>query len=144
MADLGPTHNYLFPQCIAVTDTRPDLVAHNEQVIIIELTVCCEACFEGAQQRKVSKNLDLVYEAKNNGYSAHLITLEVESRGFVHTESFNHLRQHISISRNMWRLFLQELLVGPIRSGHVGTISQVKSLTKLLINVCIIVYRNLL
>ena len=101
LADLDCPQNYLFPQTIAATDLRPDLIIYNEakkKVIIAELTVCCEASYEAAHQRKLQRYQDLEKEARCNEYTTDLLTLEVGSRSF-NTASLNDLQTHLQITR---------------------------------------------
>ena len=112
LADLDSPQDYLFPPTIAITDLRPDLVAYRislKIVIIVELTVCFEASYEAAHRRKVEKYIDLVDEARGNGYTTKLVTLEVGSRGFINTSSFDDIRRYLVASRQEWRSFLQEV-----------------------------------
>ena len=51
--------------------------------MLAELTVCFEANFEDASQRKIGKFQDLLEMCKANGYTTHLFTLKVGSSGFV-------------------------------------------------------------
>ena len=88
-ADL-PNLQYSFPQQIARTDSRPDLVVWDQSVItIIELTVPFELCFAEAVARKTSRYSELLVSCREAGFCPKLITIEVGSRGFINTTSFN-------------------------------------------------------
>ena len=87
--DIG--EGYQLPCRIVSTDLRPVIVwwdFSNKSVCFVELTVCFETNFVDAAERKTTKYADLVRQARNNGYRATLITLQVGSRGVPHYESF--------------------------------------------------------
>ena len=87
--DIG--EGYQFPSNIVPTDLRPDIVwwdPSSKSICLAELTVCFESNFENAAARKTAKYLDLVEQAKGNGYKATLLPLQVGSRGVPHYESF--------------------------------------------------------
>ena len=89
-ADL-PDISYNFPSTAASTDLHPDLVVWSDSRrvrVLAELTVCFETNFEDASQRKTSKYQDLLETCRANGYTIHLFTLEVGSRGFVNFSEF--------------------------------------------------------
>ena len=91
IADLSG-HPYLFPQHITNTDCRPDVVLWNKSTIhLLELTVPFETGFANAKLRKEEKYYHLIESCRGIGYEAHLLTIEVGSRGFLNTESFDHL-----------------------------------------------------
>jgi potassium voltage-gated channel Eag-related subfamily H protein 8 len=91
MADL-PNQQYSFPQQIACTDTRPDIVVWDEtSITIMELTVPFELSIDTAVTRKRSRYSELLNTCKARGYAANLLTVEVGSRGFVHATSFDSL-----------------------------------------------------
>ena len=76
----------LFPQEIAQTDLRPDLVIwskHENTVIIGELTVPWEDNVEVAHEYKYNKYTDLVLECREKGWKVILCPFEVGSRGFI-------------------------------------------------------------
>ena len=102
VSDLRQDQPYVFPSALAHTDLRPDLVVfceEDKQAIIIELTVCLEAAFQSAKDRKEAKYLELLEEVESNSYNADLITLEVGSRGFVHSGGFMELKESLAIRR---------------------------------------------
>ena len=62
VADLDK-HSYHIPSFLAHSDLRPGIIAYScftKTVILIELTICSETNFEGAQLRKTEKYSDLV------------------------------------------------------------------------------------
>ena len=87
-----PNQPYSFPQQVACTDSRPDIVVWDRSAItIIELTVPFELCVDSAVARKTKRYSELLGTYRDAGYKANLLTLEVGSRGFIHTDSFNKL-----------------------------------------------------
>ena len=78
--------NYHFPHHIVPTTLRPDIVWWDDRrkhIVIAELTIPFETSFTEAADRKRAKYEDLQKEARQAGYKATLITLEVGSRGFI-------------------------------------------------------------
>ena len=74
VADL-PGQLYVLPTAL-LTDLRPDIVVYSSKHIhLFKLTVCWEANFESAKQRKESKYLHLLEEARSNGMAATLSTI---------------------------------------------------------------------
>ena len=94
LTDLSDGDQYQFPPSLALSDLGPDLVVYSnltKSVTMVELTVCYETNFKGAQSRKERKYMELVEEIEQNGFVVNLITVEVGSRGFVNQESFYRL-----------------------------------------------------
>ena len=92
-ADL-PNQPYSFPQQVAPTDSRPDIVVWDRSAItIIKLTVPFKLCVDSAVARKTECYSELLGACRDASYKANLLTLEVSSRGFIHTDSFNRLYQ---------------------------------------------------
>ena len=86
--------SYTFPLHIVPTDLRPDVVWWDDSsrsLFLAELTVCFESNFEEAALRKSAKYLDIVEQAKQNGYRTKLLTLQVGSRGVPDHGSFSSL-----------------------------------------------------
>ncbi|XP_039504261.1 uncharacterized protein LOC120460516 [Pimephales promelas] len=84
LVDLGT--QLRFPDTIAVTTLRPDMVlmsAASKQVVLLELTVPWEERMEEAQERKRAKYADLVAECRRNGWKARCEPVEVGCRGFA-------------------------------------------------------------
>ena len=98
-ADL-PNQPYSFPQQVACTDSRPDIVVWDRSAItIIELTVPFKLCVDSAVARKTERYSELLGTYRDAGYKANLLTLEVSSRGYIHTDSFNKLYQFFPATR---------------------------------------------
>ncbi|CAJ1075238.1 LOW QUALITY PROTEIN: uncharacterized protein LOC109089580 [Xyrichtys novacula] len=84
LVDLG--RQLRFPDTIAVTSLRPDMVlvsASSKQVVLLELTVPWEDRVEEAQERKRARYADLVAECRRNGWKARCEPIEVGCRGFA-------------------------------------------------------------
>ncbi|XP_049897834.1 uncharacterized protein LOC126388657 [Epinephelus moara] len=82
--DLG--RQLKFPENIAVTTLRPDMVLVSEttkQVVLLELTVPWEDRMEEAFERKRAKFEELAGECRSRGWRARCNPIEVGCRGFV-------------------------------------------------------------
>ena len=97
-----PDTEYSFPQHIVTTDLRPGLVIWNDtskSIIITELTIAFETAFEHAHERKRFKYSNLERRCQRNGFNAKLITVEVGSRGFINTASFDSLYNVVRVNK---------------------------------------------
>ena len=102
------------------TVLRPDVVWWDDSsrsLFLAELTVCFESNFEEAALRKSAKYLDLVEQAKQNGYRTKLLTLQVGSRGVPDHGSFSSLATLIGMSVRD----LSKLLERVTRAAIVGS-----------------------
>ena len=82
--DLG--RQLKFPENIAVTTLRPDMVLVSEttrQVVLLELTVPWEDRIEEAFERKRAKYEELAGECRSRGWTTRCNPIEVGCRGFV-------------------------------------------------------------
>lgn len=82
--DLG--RQLKFPENIAVTTLRPDIVLVSEitrQVVLLELTVPWEDRMEEAFERKRAKYEELADECRSRGWRTRCNPIEVGCRGFV-------------------------------------------------------------
>ena len=116
--DLGK--GYEFPTHIVPTDLRPDIVwwdSGDRFMGLAELTVCFESNFKDAARRKTAKYMDLLQQARNSGYRAQLLTLEVGSRGVPHFDSFKKL----SVTLSMTNKELNSLLQSTARAAIAGS-----------------------
>jgi hypothetical protein len=106
-----PNSHYTFPQNIAVTDDRPDIVIwSNSSIQLVELIIPFETGMEEAASRKRSKYTELVGRCTRNGFAATLITVEVGSRGFIHAPSFNQLYKVVDASSKARRELEREVI----------------------------------
>lgn len=83
---------YQIPPSIASSALRPDICLYSEKakkVCFIELTSPAEENIQLWKVTKREKYIDLVEEAKANGYTALCRTIEVGARGFVSKSSMN-------------------------------------------------------
>ncbi|KAJ7995782.1 hypothetical protein DPEC_G00248160 [Dallia pectoralis] len=81
--DLG--RQLKFPEKIAVTSLRPDIVLWSQttrQVALIELTVPWEERIEEAHERKLGKYHSLISESQQGGWRAWNLPVEVGCKGF--------------------------------------------------------------
>ena len=102
-ADL-PDQRYSFPQDVATTDSRPDMVVWSDQSItLIELTIPFESGMEAAALRKKEKYADLLARCTASNRVSKLITLEIGSRGFLNASSFDHLYHCLKPSKQQER-----------------------------------------
>ena len=109
-ADL-PGHKYSFPQHIACTDCRPDIVVWDQSSLtIVELTVPYELCIEAAVDRKTSRYSPLMRLCGQAGYSATLLTVEVGSRGFINSSSFNTFHSTFPAKRTVQELLEKDVV----------------------------------
>ena len=93
MADL-PGVAYIFPWPTNGTQTeeKPGIVLwNNETVHLVDLTVPFETSLVEAANRKQKKYSPLVACCRENGFRTNLVTMDVESRGFLHRHSLNGL-----------------------------------------------------
>ena len=75
-----------FPQEIAATNQRPDIVIwspSSRPAILVELTVPWEERIEEAYERKRNKYQDLVADCQQRGWRVWCLPVEVGCRGFV-------------------------------------------------------------
>ena len=107
-----PDEEYCFPQDVATTDRRPDLVIWSDSSIcLVELTIPFEAGMDAAAERKRAKYEDLLAMCTTNQRTASLTTIEVGSRGFINTASFDNLYSHLTPSRKKERQELEKEIV---------------------------------
>ena len=119
-ADL-PNTGYKFPSTAASTDLRPDLVVWSVSqhvLVLAELTICFETNFEDASRRKANKYQDLLETCQASGYTTHLITLEVESRGFINFGGFQRLLELFSFTKRDTLSLLRSVAREAILQSH--------------------------
>ena len=69
-----PGHVYSFPQIIALTDQRPDIIMWSPtSIVLIELTVPFETNISGAVERKMDWYREL-REACSHSHQAYIVT----------------------------------------------------------------------
>ena len=81
-----PGKGLIFPQEIASTTQRPDIVIHSKSkkiVVLIELTCPLEDRISTAHELKKDRYLELLSNCRCNGWTAFHFPVEVGSRGFV-------------------------------------------------------------
>ena len=88
------TRPHSFLQQVVRTDSRPDIVVWGRSAItIIELTVPFEFCVDSGVAMTTERYSEFLGTYRDAGYKAKLLTLEVDSRGFIHIDSFDKLYQ---------------------------------------------------
>ena len=120
-ADL-PNQPYSFPQQVACTDSRPDIVVWDRSAItIIELTVPFELSLDSTVARKTEHYSELLGACRDASYKANLLTLEIGSRRFIHTASFDALYQSFPATKGKQTALEREVVAGacysPFGSG---------------------------
>ena len=117
-ADL-PNLKYSFPQEIACTNSRPDLVVWNQYTItIIELTIPYELCFDAAATRKTGRYSELRDSCSAAGYKASIITVEVGSRGFINSTSLDALYAAFSVKHTEQESLEKEVVRKCLLESH--------------------------
>ena len=75
-----------FPQHIAFTQARPDIVLWSDtakKVVLVELTVPWEENMEEAYERKMARYEPLRADCEDNGWHCAVVPVEVGCRGFI-------------------------------------------------------------
>ena len=119
-ADLGD--NYSFPTHIVPTDLRPDIVWWNDvekTVVLVELTIPFDTLMDSAHERKQAKYDHLLTAAKQKGFHASLITLEIGARGMPHAPGVRALQEALKLPRSAFC----KLLTNVVRAAIVGSFS---------------------
>ena len=95
----------IFPQEIAVTTLRPDLILTSQSsksIIIVELTVPWEERIDVSHELKFAKYQGLVEEAQTKGWQALQFPIEVGCRGFPAT-SLRYLLKQLGLATALIR-----------------------------------------
>ena len=119
-ADLGD--NYSFPTHIVPTDLRPDIVWWNDvekTIVLVELTIPFDTSMDSASERKEAKYDHLLTAAKDRGFHASLITLQIGSRGMPHTPGVRALQEVLKLPTPS----LRKLLANVVRAAIMGSFS---------------------
>ena len=116
-ADL-PGQQYTFPQDIAPTDLRPDIVMWSMSAIyLVELTVPFETNMAGAAERKIHRYRELS-NACEQSHSTSIITLEVGSRGFLSTGGFQQLYRLVQAKASDRAAFERDMIQHVVSSSY--------------------------
>lgn len=108
-ADIGG--RMAFPQEVAVTQSRPDIVLwspQTRQVVMVELTVPWEERVEESHELKRQKYQPLVEECQDNQWRAWCLPVEVGCRGFA--------------AQSLWRAFRLLGITGTARKKTIGDV----------------------
>ena len=100
-----PGSGYHFPQNVALTDSRPDMVIWcKDSITLIKLTIPFEEGTDAAATSKKERYKELLAQCSTTKRTAQLTTIEVGSRGFLNATSFNTLYKHLSfIIKRQWK-----------------------------------------
>ena len=101
----------VFPEEVAVTSLRPDLVLMSRStktILLVELTVPWEDRLGISHQLKKAKYQDLIDEALTKGWHAALFPIEVGCRGFPAT-STRYFLQKIGLEPKLLKKALGEI-----------------------------------
>ena len=112
-------HHYTFPQDIAATNERPDIVIWNSSSIhLVELTIPFEPSIATAISRKVNRYESLREACQVNGRCATIITIEVGSRGFLHMPGFQQLYKLAKAKKNEIVSFELDVIRTAVTGSH--------------------------
>lgn len=110
----------VFPPEIYSTSERPDIIVWSparRQVLLVELTCPAEENMELANIRKATKYADLATECRLNGWTVHLMPVEVGARGFV-GKSTSRCLTRFGLAGPNWRRAIQQLSSISARCSH--------------------------
>ena len=106
-----PDSSYNFPDHICASDDlRPDIVIWSDvsrQVWLVELTVCFETNAVDASIRKAEHYSGLKHAIESSKYTCQVLPIQVGSRGYIDSTSFDPLQELFKIPN---RQFHQALL----------------------------------
>ena len=111
---------YQVPPNIASTSLRPDICVYSEstrKVCFVELTSPAEENIQIWKLKKREKYINLIEEAKTNGWKAMCRTMEVGARGFVSKTSLN-IFSILGFSSKEQTTIRKELTKVAIRCSH--------------------------
>ena len=114
------TKRYQIPSCIASSSQRPDICVYSEEakkVCFIELTSPAEENVKIRRLEKTTKYIQLVEDAKSNGFTACCRTVEVGARGFV-SESSMYVFGLLGFSGKQRRDLTKDMSRIAIRCSH--------------------------
>ena len=107
-----PDLDYHFPQNVALTDSRPDMVIWcKDSITLIELTIPFEEGTDAAATRKKERYRELLAQCSTTRRTAQLTTIEVGSRGFLNATSFDAFYKHLSFTNKRQRKELETEVV---------------------------------
>ena len=110
----------IFPQKIAITNLRPDIVVHSVKartVLIIELTVPWEENIDEAYERKQLRYDELKETCIKAGWNTRCFPVEVGVRGFP-AKSINKLFSTIGICGKEKKLAIKQLAEAAERGSN--------------------------
>ena len=110
-----------FPEEIAVTAQRPDLIIYSQKakrIGIIELTVPDEERIEVSSELKRSKYSDLADQCRENGYTATIWTVEVGTKGFP-AASLGRLLKELGYAERKRKKVLEKISEVTIQASQI-------------------------
>ena len=111
---------YSIPPEIVISALRPDICIYSlekKEILFIELTSPAEENVSYWRLKKKTKYMDLIEEARSNGFNAKCRTIEVGARGFVSKPSLNIFRM-LGITEKDQINIRKELSQVAIRCSH--------------------------
>ena len=97
------------------TDLRRDIVWWDStSVMLVELTIPFEMFLHEAHEQKEAKYYHLVEEAREKGFQASLITLEVGCRGIPNLIGFKKLKDAFKLPTKVFTKLLQDAIKATI------------------------------
>ena len=111
-----PDSSYNFPDHICASDElRPDIVIWSDvsrQVWLVELTVCFETNAVDASIRKAERYSGLKHAIESSKYTCQVLPIQVGSRGYIDSTSFNPLQELFKIpNRQFHQAFLNVICI---------------------------------
>ncbi len=113
-------HQYHIPPEIAASSLRPDMCIYSlsaKKCLFVELTSPFEDNIAKWKIKKFDKYTDLVNQARHNGWTTVLNTVEVGARGFVNADSLKLFRL-VGLSSKQCNNIRRELSTIAIRTSH--------------------------
>ena len=109
----------VIPSFISVSRLRPDVVLYSlstKTVIILELTCLCEENMEELHNKKCEKYHPLSLAMVSNGWSVHLLPIEVGARGYCSTNVKSCLMR-LGFSSNLVKSTLKSLSLTSLKAS---------------------------
>ena len=89
-----------------------------KKLSLLELTICFEASFDDAMERKQAKYEELQQQAQEKGYRTSLITVEVGSRGIINDHGFAILKKELCLSDRAASTMMKDISLEAILQSH--------------------------
>ena len=116
-----PDSSYNFPDHICASDDlRPDIVIWSDvsrQVWLVELTVCFETNGVDASIRKAERYSGLKRTIKSSKYTCQVLPIQVGSRGYIDSTSFNPFQELFKIPNRQFHQALLNVICTTLRKS---------------------------